>query len=123
MTGTQMLDKALRLLGYTDSLGQPEMSGRIKSRAVAVINAVYSDLFYLLHTAGFPGIRALKDVICLPERLLQDVMPYGVAAFLAQGESDGDQQQYFMMIYNNKRLGVAGTAAVRDVLPTVWDGE
>lgn len=123
MTGTEVLDKALRLLGYTDSLGLPEMNGRIKSRAVAVVNAVYSDLFYLLHDHGFPGVRALKEEICLPERVLNDVMPYGVAAFLAQGESDGDQQQYFMAIYNSKRLGIAGSAQVEDVLPTVWDGE
>lgn len=123
MTGTEVLERAMRLLGYTDSLGLPEMSGRIKSRAVAVINAVYSDLYYLLRDTGFNGIRALKEEILLPKRVLQDVMPYGVAAFLAQGESDGDQQQYFMLIYNNKRLGVAGRAQVRDVLPAVWDGE
>lgn len=123
MTGTEVLDKALRLLGYTDSLGAPENSGRIKSRAVAAVNAVYSDLFYLLHDCGFTALRELKDEICLPERVVQDVMPYGVAAFLAQGESDGDQQQYFMLFYNNKRLGVAGKSCVRDVLPVVWDGE
>lgn len=123
MTGTQILDKAIRLLGYTDGMGIAEMNGRLKSRAVPVINAVYSDLFYLLHDYGFSGVRELKDEICLPNRVLNDVMPYGVAAFLAQGESDGDQQQYFMMIYNNKRLGVADRAEVRDVLPDVWSGE
>lgn len=123
MTGAEVLDRALRLLGYTDSLGNTEMNGRIKSRALAAVNAVYSDLFYLLRGCGFTALRELKDELLLPERVLHDVMPYGVAAFLAQGESDGDQQQYFMLFYNNKRLGVAGADHVRDVLPAVWDGE
>ncbi|MBQ7288766.1 MAG: hypothetical protein IJW78_03445 [Clostridia bacterium] len=120
MTGAQILDKALRLLGYTDSLGLAEMTGRIQSRAAAAVNAVYSDLYYLLQDTGFQGIRMLTDEICLPERILNDVMPYGVAAFIAQGESDGDQQQYFMSIYNSKRLGIAGTSVTEDVIPTVW---
>ena len=120
MTGREILDKAIALLGYTDSLGIAEMSGRIKSRAIPVINFIYSDLFYLLKKEGFVGIKALGDEIHLPERVLNDVFPYGVAALIAQGESDGDQQQTYIQIYNDKRLGIARTGEIQDVLPVVW---
>lgn len=123
MTGEEALDYSLRLLGYTDAEGLPEAGGGIKGRAIAAVNAVYSDLFYLLHDKGFTGLRELKDEIALPERVLRDVLPYGVAAFLAQGEKDGDSQRYFMEIYNNKRHGVAGSAQIEDVLPEIWYGE
>ena len=119
MTARGILDRAIRLLGYTDSLGNTEMSGRINSRAISAINFVYSDLFYLNKKEGFQGITDLKDEIILPEKLLNDVMPYGVAGFIAQGESDGDQQQLFMAIYNKKRLGAVRPSEIKDVLPSV----
>ena len=120
MTGKQILSESMRLLGYTDSIGNPEMSGRINTRAIAAINSVYSDLFYMLHDTGFSALNELGEEIQLPERVLNDVMPYGVAAFIAQSESDGDQQQYFMKIYNIKRMGIAGKSSVKDVIPTVF---
>ena len=119
MTAREILDRAMRLLGYTDGLGNPEMSGRINSRAISAINSVYSDLFYLNKEKGFQAIKDLKDEIFLPERVLNDVMPYGVAGFIAQGESDGDQQQLFMAIYNKKRLGAVRPSNIKDVLPSV----
>lgn len=119
MTGREILDKAVRLLGYTDSLGNMEMSGRIKSRAITVINFIYSDLFYLLKKEGFVGIKELGDEIYLPERLLNDIMPYGVAALIAQSEGDGDQQYVFIKLYNAKRAGAAGNSNIVDILPIV----
>lgn len=120
MIGREVLNKAVRLLGYTNSLGEPEISGRISSRAIAVLNFIYSDLFYLLKKEGFVGIKELGDEIDLPERILNDVMPYGVAALIAQSESDGDQQYIFVQLYNSKRLGVAGTGEIQDILPVAW---
>ena len=80
MTGNEMMKKALVLLGYTDSTGEISGEQRFRSRALTVLNGVYSDLFYIKHRDGFIPLKHITDNIELPERELNDVMPYGVAA-------------------------------------------
>ena len=117
MTGNEMMKKALTLLGYTDSTGEISGEQRFRSRALTVLNGIYSDLFYINHRDGFVPLKYTTDNIVLPERELTDVMPYGVAAFLAQSESDGDQQQTFISLYNSKRAALTQSEAVGDVIP------
>lgn len=117
MTGNEMMKKALTLLGYTDSTGEISGEQRFRSRALTVLNGVYSDLFYIKHRDGFVPLKNITDNIVLSERELNDVMPYGVAAFLAQSESDGDQQQTFILLYNSKRAALTQSEAVGDVIP------
>lgn len=117
MTGSEMMKKALVLLGYTDSTGEISGEQRFRSRAITVLNGVYADLFYAINGTGFVPISHVTDKIELPERVLNDVMPYGVAAFLAQSESDGDQQQTFIALYNAKRASLTKMTTTRDVIP------
>lgn len=117
MTGNEMMKKALVLLGYTDSTGEISGEQRFRSRALTVINSVYADLFYIRNSGGFIQLDKITDNIELPERVLNDVMPYGVAAFLAQSESDGDMQQTFISLYNSKRAALTKSEAVGDVIP------
>ena len=117
MTGNEMMKMALTVLGYTDSTGEISGDQRFRSRALTVLNGVYSDLFYIKHRDGFIPLKNTTDNIVLPERELNDVMPYGVAAFLAQSESDGDQQQTFILLYNSKRAALTQSEAVGDVIP------
>ena len=117
MTGNEMMKKALTLLGYTDSTGEISGEQRFRSRALTVLNGIYSDLFYINHREGFVPLKNTTDNIVLPERELNDVMPYGVAAFLAQSESDGDQQQTFISLYNSKRAALTQSEAVGDMIP------
>ena len=117
MTGNEMIKRALTLLGYTDSMGNVSGEQRFKSRALEILNTIYADLFYINNSSGFTPLKSVSDNIILPERVLYDVMPYGVAANLAQSESDGDNQQYFMMLYNAKRVSVGSGAVVQDVIP------
>lgn len=117
MTGSEMMKKALVLLGYTDSTGEISGEQRFRSRALTVLNGVYSDLFYIKHSDGFVPLNKITDNIELSERELNDVMPYGVAAFLAQSESDGDMQQTFISLYNSKRAALTKSEAVGDVIP------
>lgn len=116
MMGNEILKKAMELLGYTDSNGAAQLTQRIKSRALTVINQVYSDLHYALYNTEFAPIEKLSDEIRLPTRILQEVMPYGVASFLAQSESDGDQQQFMVMMYNQKRKLLCQTTEIKDVM-------
>lgn len=141
MTGRQVLDRAMGLLGYgtTAALSGPS---ELLQRSLAVVNQIYSDLFYAENrdagesqglrrrnaltgeesgTAGkigsggeFVPLIDLMDEIRLSRRAASDVMPYGVAMLLAQSESDGDSQQLFAALYNRKRLSLSYTDKVRD---------
>lgn len=119
MTGNDVIMRALLLLGYSDSQGNVSAEQRIKSRSLPILNAIYADLFYIFHKDGFLPLSSLSETVCLPERVLQDVMPYGVASFLAMSESDGDNQQLYTALYNRKRVGLNQKSTVADVLPTV----
>ncbi len=118
MTGAELFKRALILLGYTDSLGEVPAEQRLRSRALAVINAVYADLYYITQGSGFRPLSSLCEPVLLPERALYDVMPYGVAAQLAQSESDGDSQQFFVMLYNQKRTALTGGGRIADGIPS-----
>lgn len=116
MTGNEIYKKALKMLNYTDAASEK----RFLSAAIDIINRVYADLFYIDKSDGFKPIKALSDKIDLNERVLYDVMPYGVAAFLAQSENDGDNQLLYIGIYNEKRTSLSRNDRIKDTFPGVW---
>ena len=120
MTGIEMIKKAMTLLGYTDSTGEISGSQRFSSRALVVLNSIYADLYYASGGKDFIPLASASDEFELPEKLLYDVMPYGVAMMFAQSESDGDSQQLFSLLYNSKRAELTRTEGVEDVLPWVY---
>lgn len=104
MTGRELFNKAMILLGYTDSDGSVQMSDRINSRALTCVNQVYADLFYASYSGrAFSPLTNLSGVVELPERILNEVAPYGVASFIAQSEGDGENNQIFIALFNKKR--------------------
>lgn len=116
MTAKEMISKAIILLGYSDEQGNTSDS-RFQVISKNALNFVYSDLFYCLNSEGFKEIKALSEEIPLSERVLYDVMPYGVAAFIAESLGDGEKQQFFAAMYNLKRKSVVKDDAVQDVIP------
>lgn len=119
MKASEMINKVVMLLGYTDGSGDVAPDTRLTLRAVTAINAVYADLYYVLgNSDGFSPIIFTTDEIKLPERVLYDIMPYGAAAFLARSENDGDQQQFFISMYNQKRAALTRSESVEDSMPT-----
>lgn len=122
MTAKQMFNKAIILLGYTDSTGNAQLTERMRSRAYAAINQVYADLHYALNpTKEFVPIKDWEDKIDLPERILIEVAPYGVASFLAMTEGDGEQSQIFASLFNSKRALLTSVSEIIDTIPTVGD--
>lgn len=117
MTAADMEKKIINLLGYTDGSGNIAQNTHLRQRALTAINTVYADLFYALGRTEFSPVLSPEDAIDLPERVLNDVMPYGAAAFLAQSENDGDQQQYYIMLYNQKRAALTRSESVEDSIP------
>ena len=118
MTAADMEKKIINLLGYTDGSGNIAQNTHLRQRVLTAINAVYADLFYALGRTEFSPVLSPEDAIDLPERVLNDVMPYGAAAFLAQSENDGDRQQYYIMLYNQKRAALTRSESVEDSMPT-----
>jgi hypothetical protein len=116
MTAKDIANKALVLMGYNDMNGNTA-DPRFQVTALNAVNFVYADLFYCIYTEGFKELGKLSEDVDLPERVLNDVMPYGVASYIAKNVGDGDNQQYFAQIYNTKRRSVSLGSSVEDVIP------
>ena len=116
MTGKEIISKAMVLLGYNDGLGNTD-SSRFQVVSKNALNFVYADLLGCLGRDDYGDIENLSDKINLPKKVLFDVMPYGVAAFIAESIGDGDKQQYFAAMYNQKRKRVTYEDTVQDVIP------
>ena len=123
-TGQDVWERALYLLNYTDQHGRADalQYAELFKRALPLINQIYADLWFSERQGAFRELAHLTQPLQLSPRLVQDVMPYGVAMLLAQTESDGDSQQLFAALYNQKRAVLCGTARRRDVLPTADTG-
>lgn len=117
MTIRYIVEQALKRLGYTGTNGNEQLSRRLMNKALEIVNDVYFDLWEKAGlTEVFTAASSLDDQVYLPYKALR-VMVYGVAAFMAQSENDGDQQQLWIAMYNNKRVGLSKTAQREDVLP------
>lgn len=117
MKATELLNNALKMLGYSDSDGNAELTQRIVNGAIVVLNLVYSDLWHTFNTGDFTPIKNLDDNINIPPNVLYDTFLYGVAMHIARNENDGDQQQYFAALYNAKRAGLTRYDKVKNTLP------
>ncbi len=117
-SGQDVLEQALRLLGYTDIYGQPDGQQHMElfKRGLAAVNQIYSDLWYTGKEKHFTPLTSLKEPVLLPQKQLEDVMPYGVAMLLALSEGDGDNQQLYAAIYNRKRTAATACRRRLDVL-------
>lgn len=121
MTAENIIDKAVELLGYNDINGTTA-AARYQTAALTAVNTVYSDLYYLSNEKGFNSVD-LYGEINLSERILNDVMPFGVAALIAQSMGDSDNQSFYSQMYNLKRKSAVAHSEIQDVLPTLSEDE
>ncbi len=116
MTANEIISKAIVLLGYHDGLGNTN-DERFQMVSKNALNFVYNDLVNCLGRNDFKDVKSLAEKIDMPDRVLYDVMPYGVASFIAESIGDGEKQQYFASLYNFKRKSVTYEDKVQDVIP------
>ena len=118
-TGTQVRDRALTLLNYTDQNGRLDqtMYADVSARSLALINQIYAELWYSLRPCGFEELPSLSDEIHLPERVINDCMAFGVAMLMAQTIGDADNQSLMTDLYNQKRAALSHMCRRKDVLP------
>ncbi len=113
-TGQDVLRRALNLLQYPDKYtGEDAVD---VARGLAIINQIYCDVWHTGQREPFIPLTKLDAPLLLPQKQLQDVMPYGVAMLLALSEGDGDNQQLYATLYNRKRIAAATTGRRMDVL-------
>ena len=120
MKAKDIIQNVLKLLGYTSAAGNEQLTARIMSKVMPIINIVYADLWSKEHSDDFEPLESLDDEIRLSNKTLR-IMVYGVAAFIAQSENDGDQQQLWMSVYNNKLRTLSVITTRQDALPKGYD--
>ena len=118
MTAKEIIKKAILMLGYNDIYGNTG-DARLQAASLNAINMAYADLFYLTKNNGFVEISDAEQLIDLDEKVLNNVLPYGVAAHLAQSIGDMDNQQYFSYMYNQRRKTVVLANTIQDVIPSL----
>lgn len=119
MTGLDVIQKALLLLNYTDTSGRADsrVSGAVAARGLGILNQLLADAWYAKNDTPFTPLSATTQVLPCDDRVAMDVLPYGVAMMLAQGEGDGDNQSTFAAIYNQKRAAYTHTQVRENTLP------
>ncbi len=117
MKAKELLNNALKMLGYTNADGNAELTTRIRNSAIVTVNLVYSDLWKTTSREAFKSIKSLDDEILLPQRVTDECFLYGLAMHIARSENDGDQQQYFAHLYNAKRAGLTNYERVKNAMP------
>lgn len=120
MTGRDIVKRALIRLGYTSSNGNEALTRRVMSRATETVNDIYADLWGTEHTEDFEPINNLDEEIQLSNKAAA-VMIYGVAAFIALSEDDGDQNQLWITMYNRKKASLSKIINKQDVIPRSFD--
>lgn len=108
MTANEVFRQAMRLLGYTDTLGDLDsaQNTELYKRGLTVINQLVCDLSTSENGTLAAPLSTLRQELPLSERTARDVLPYGVAMLLAAAEGDGDNQQLFAALYDQKRVSV-----------------
>ena len=124
MTGQDVFRQAIRLLGYTDTLGDPDsvQNTELYKRGLSVINQLVCDLSLSECGTMADPLCSLRDPLPLTERTARDILPYGVAMMLAAAAGDGDNQQLFAALYDQKRVSVRSAyECITDTLPRGCD--
>lgn len=119
MTGQEMIEQALRLLGYAENNGNIHLTQTVINRALPIINLVNAELARSCDVMFIP-LKSLTDDIILPGNALNEVMASGVAMYIAQAEGDNSNQAFWGAEYNAKRTTLSHFSEIQDTLPSVW---
>lgn len=119
MTGTEVIERALSLLNYTDPRGRvdPRQTAELHGRCLPLLNMILADLLFI-QRKPLVEMKSPTEELPLDDATALGVMPYGVAMLFAQSENDGDSQQLYAALYNQKRNTVTREIGrIKDSLP------
>lgn len=104
MKAIQVFNTAMTLIGYNDINGEISGESELKKNAIPKIQMIYQELYRAEgHTDELPVLLSLNDEIQLFNDTVRDIMPYGVAMLISQGEGDADNQSLMAALYNQKK--------------------
>lgn len=116
MTGYDIYERAMTLLGATDAAGNVKDGQSIVPVALEAVNRIGEDLF------SMEDIKNIFDEIDTDQKTA-GVMVYGVAMLLALTFGDAVQNKVFCELYNSLRGSVKShVCGVKDVLPVAQEG-
>ena len=124
MTGKEAFRRALELLGYTDSGGEPDSAAatELYKRGLAITDQLVGDLCEVESGVCPPPLTSLSQPLPLSDTTARQVLPYGIAMLLAAARGDGDHQRLFAALYTQKRTALRRAGERRtDVLPRGCD--
>lgn len=118
MTGSEMINSALSLLGYTENSGNASLTQRTLARALPLLNLVYGDLRWCCELEP-KKLKTLADEIELPEKAY-DIFACGLAGYIANGEGDDNEQAFWAAEYAARKVKLSHQTVYKDTLPKVF---
>ena len=116
MKGHEIYKRVLNLLGYINQDDVITDDSTLYSRALDALNQILLDLKQ-------EEVKDLESDINIP-KLSMEALVYGMAMMLSLIGCDNELNRVFTQIYNAKRSAALNEiTAVKDVLPTVIEGE
>ena len=115
MTGNDIVNRALGLLGYAENNGNLQLTQRILQKSLPLVNMVYGDI------ARMCGIKKqrldnLSEQFEISDKAA-DVFACGVASYIANSEGDDNAQAFWAAEYQNRRPTLSRVTEYKDILP------
>lgn len=115
MTGNDIVNRALGLLGYAENNGNLQLTQRILQKSLPLVNMVYGDI------ARMCGLEK-KRLNSLAEEFeisdtAADVFACGVAGYIANSEGDDNAQAFWSAEYQSRRSTLTNIMEIKDVIP------
>ena len=115
MTGNEIVNRALGLLGYAENNGNLQLTQRILQKALPLVNLVYGDI---ARVCGLKSQRLndLNEEFEISDKAA-DVFVCGVASYIANTEGDDNAQVFWTAEYQSRRTTLSCVTEYKDVLP------
>lgn len=115
MTGYDIYESAMMLLGYVRADGSLSEDDGIKQRAIFAINSIAADL-------GLEAVSANLTEELAADNGYFEAFTYGVGMLLSLGEEDREKNEIFTRIYNAKRATLkSGRGKIKNAMPYVCE--
>ena len=115
MTGNDILQRALGLLGYAENNGNTQLTQRILQKALPLTNLVYGDIARMCGMEK-ETIDSLSDEFEISNNAA-DVFACGLASYIAATEGDDNAHAFWAAEYNARRTTLSKVTTVKDELP------
>ncbi len=115
MTGNDILQRALGLLGYAENNGNTQLTQRILQKALPLTNLAYGDIARMCGMQK-ERLESLLDEFEISNKAA-DVFACGLASYIAATEGDDNAQAFWAAEYATRRTTLSKIIAVKDELP------